>query len=268
VKAAGRGRRTATVTASVSALIVVAQVAAERLWPYSPKRGLGLGFGVFAALVFVAAMAYPARRPRARPFRNAQDWLALHVHLSFVAAVAVLAHAGLRPPRGGMGWLLLALTLLTTASGLLGVYLQKTLPVRTAEGLRTQALYDRIPEHLEALVAEADERLSGAGEALDGLYESEIRPELLRLRPRWAYLQDVRADRDSALLPLQQMAPFVADEDKLRLDDLISLYTQKLELDAQRSVQWALRHWLALHALPGGLLLAVLAVHVFTWLWY
>ncbi len=50
-------------------------------WPWSPKRGLGLGFGFLAALLFVFEMLYPARRPRARPFGTAQAWMQAHVYL-------------------------------------------------------------------------------------------------------------------------------------------------------------------------------------------
>ena len=255
-------------TTLLSLAFVATWTVASQLWPWSPKRGLGLAFGIFAAVAFVLAMLYPARRPRAWPMRSARDWLLLHLHLSFLASIAVLVHAGFSLPRGGMGWLLLLLTAATTLSGLGGVFLQRTLPVRTTEGLRSQALLDRIPEHLDALVAEADGRLTGAGEALESLYASEIRPALASLRPRWAYLQDVRAGREAALMPLRQIAPFVEAEDKDRLDDLVSLYTQKLELDAHHRVQWVLRYWLLLHAVPGSVLLAAVAVHVFTWLWY
>ena len=45
-------------------ILVYAFAAWGRTW--SPKRGAGLAFGIFAAAVLVFEMAYPFRRPRAR----------------------------------------------------------------------------------------------------------------------------------------------------------------------------------------------------------
>jgi len=52
----------------------------------------------------------------------------------------------------GLGWLLLLLSLWTTASGLFGVWLQKWIPAAMAGGLQVEALYERIPELVEGLV--------------------------------------------------------------------------------------------------------------------
>lgn len=255
-------------TAAAAAALVLGWAAFTAYRPWSPKSGLGLATGIAAALLFVFGMLYPARRPRAFPFRNAQDWLQAHLYLCTLAGVAVLVHAGFRWPGGAMGWALLLASALVIGTGLGGVYLQKTLAPALADGLRVQALFERIPELVDALCAEADARVEGAGEALSAHYAGQLRPELSRLRPSWSYLSDVRAGREAALQGLQQLAPFVDAEDAERVADLTSIYTQKLELDAQWRVQWVLRQWLALHALPAGVLLALLAVHVFTWLWY
>ena len=48
-------------------------------WAWSPKRGLGLAFGIVAALAFVFEMLYPARRSRARPLGSALRFLQAHV---------------------------------------------------------------------------------------------------------------------------------------------------------------------------------------------
>jgi len=54
--------------AGAAALVMVLVYAiAAWLAPWSPKRGLGLVFGILASLVFVFEMAYPYRRSRARP---------------------------------------------------------------------------------------------------------------------------------------------------------------------------------------------------------
>jgi hypothetical protein len=60
----------------------------------------------------------------------------------------------------------------------------------------------------------------------------------------------------------------VAPPDKARIDDLIGLQIEKLELDAHLTLQRLLRGWLVLHAPPAGVLLGLVVFHVFTWLRY
>ena len=180
----------------------------------------------------------------------------------------MLLHAGLRWPAGTLGWLLWLLSAWTTASGLLGVWLQKWIPAATAGGLQVEAIYERIPELVEGLVAEADGLVADASDALDRFYRQEVRDGLAAPKPSWAYLFDVRAGRDTALEPFRRMRTYVPQEDKEKLEDLASLYTDKLELDAQLALQGVLRRWLWIHVPPAGLLLGLVVVHVFAWIWY
>jgi hypothetical protein len=181
--------------------------------------------------------------------------------------LAVVLHAG-GLPYGGFGWWLFLLSLWTTLSGLLGVWIQKTLPVALSEGLRVEALFERIPDLVDQLVAEADALVTEASDVLERFYQQDLRPSLATLRPSWSYVFDVRADRERALAPFRQVSAYVTAEEKGKVDDLMSLYTDKIELDAQWSVQRVLRLWLWLHVPPAALLMGLLVIHVFTWLWY
>src|SRR5438552_256959 len=144
------------IAVAVGAVMLVVFGSSASMSPWSPKRGLGLAFGVLAALVFVFEMAYPFRRSRARPLGTARRWLQVHVYLGTLAFLAVLIHAGFHLPGGWMGWALLLLSAWTTLSGLVGVWLQKWLPIVMSEGLRVEALYERIPALIEHLLNEAD----------------------------------------------------------------------------------------------------------------
>jgi hypothetical protein len=258
----------AWLAAATSVLLVGVFVAGASYRAWSPKRGLGLFFGFLATALFVFEMVYPFRRPRARPLRTAKAWAQAHVYLGTLAFVAVLIHAGFRLPHGGLGWALLLLTLWTTGSGLLGVWLQKWIPAALAEGLRVEALYDRIPALVQGLVAEADALMAGADDVSGRFYRREVRPSLARPSPSWGFLLDVRASRDRALEPFRRVAEFVTPGEKERIDDLMSIYTEKIELDAHYSLQGILRRWLLLHVPPAGLLMGLVVIHVFAWIWY
>jgi hypothetical protein len=258
----------ARATAVAAAVLLLVFVLAGARWPWSPKRGLGLFFGFLATALFVFEMAYPFRRPKARPLGTAKAWAQAHVYLGTIALLAVLIHAGFRLPKGALGWALLLLSAWTTASGLIGVWLQKWIPAALAEGLRVEALYERIPGLVDQLVAEADALMAGADEVGERFYRTEVRPSLGRPNPSWGFLLDVRASRDRALEPFRRVADFVDPAQKALIDDLMSIYTEKIELDAHYSLQGILRRWLVLHVPTAGMLMGLLAVHVFAWAWY
>jgi hypothetical protein len=258
----------ARVAAVAGAVFVVVFVAGAVARPWSPKRGLGLFFGFLAATIFVFEMVYPFRRPKARPLRTAKAWAQAHVYLGALAFLAVVIHAGFRLPSGGLGWGLLLLSAWTTASGLVGVWLQKWIPAALAEGLHVEALYERIPALVAQLLAEADDLMAGADRVAEHFYRTQVRRSLSRPHPSWGFLLDVRASRDRALAPFRRTAEFVGPAEQARIVDLMSIYTEKIELDAQYSLQRILRRWLVLHVPPAGLLMGLLAVHVFTWVWY
>jgi hypothetical protein len=243
--------------------------AAKALGPWSPKRGLGLVFGILAALLFVFEMLYPARRPRARPLRSAKAWAQAHVYLGAIAFLAVVIHADFGWPHGGMGWALLLLSAWTTATGLAGVWLQKWVPLALSDGLRVEALYERIPTLVAELADEADQLVREAGDdVLSRFYRNDVRASLSAVTPSWAYLFDVRRGRERALEPFRRIAPFVAAPQREAVDDLQQIFVEKLELDAQYSLQGLLRSWLIFHAPPAGLLMGLLAIHVMTWILY
>jgi len=95
-----------------------------------------------------------------------------------------------------------------------------------------------------------------------------VRPSLSRPSPSWGFLLDVRASRDRALEPFRRVGEFVDPSQRTLIDDLMNIYTEKIELDAHYSLQGILRRWLVLHVPTAGLLMGLLAVHVFAWVWY
>jgi hypothetical protein len=262
--------RNLQITAAVSVLMLLVWVLASRAVPWSPKRGAGLGFGILAAVIFVFEMLYPFRRPRARPLFTAQNWVQAHIYLGLLAFLAVVLHTDFRWPHGWMGWALLLLAGWTTGTGLLGVWLQKRIPARLAEGLRVEALYERIPALVEQLRAEADALMEGTGDTLESFYRTQVRPSLSRVKPSWSYFTDVRAGRERALEPFRRVSPFVGETEKQKVDDLMAVYTEKMELDAQYTLQGILRRWLdwTLHVPAAGLLMGLVAVHIVAWVLY
>jgi hypothetical protein len=148
-------------------------------------------------------------------------------------------------------------------SGLVGVWLQKWIPTVLASQLSVEALYDRIPEMADRLQSEADAVARGASDLLERFYSGEIRPSLAGVAPSWSFLVGLAGDRERRLTPFRNVAQFVSEDDQDRLKGLEAIVTEKFELDAQYSLQRALRLWLPLHLFPAIGLLGLLAVHIF-----
>jgi hypothetical protein len=255
----------ATVTAMVVALLIYAGWA---WWtPWRAGRWGGLTFGTVAALIFLFDGLYPLRRRLLSwPLGTAQRWLQFHIYGGVAAMLFVLIHTGFALPRGVMGWWLLGLSAWTSATGLLGVMLQKWIPTVIAGTLRVEALASRIPELTARLAARADQVMTGAPERLRAAYQEEIRPWLGRSEPAWAHVANVQAGRIRYGRSVDALDRAAADRE--RVSELRTIVTEKAELDVHLSLQRALRVWLLLHVPPAIALLGLLAVHVFAVLYF
>lgn len=237
--------------------------------PWDPARAGGLVFGILGSLVYTIEILYPLRRRLLGfPFGNAQRWVQFHIWGGCLAFGFVLIHEGFRWPSGTMGWLLLILSLWATLSGLGGVWLQKWIPAVLSSGLQVEALWERIPELVSRLRDDGDQLAAGSSEMLERFYGESVRPALAGVSSSWSYLINVRSRRDDQLAPFVRLAPFLAEDEKPRLEDLRAVYTEKLELDAQYSLQRILRLWVYLHVPPSALLYGLLLFHVGTSLSY
>jgi hypothetical protein len=256
-----------TLAAAAVALALYAALAWR--WPWQPGRFGGLVFGTGAALLFVNAGLYPWRRRwRARPLGTARRWLELHVYGSALGFFCVLLHTGFRWPNGRIGWLLWLLAAWTTATGLVGLWLQRLIPKLLARRLTVEAIYERIPELRQTLVVEADALMNGASDALARTYAAEVRPSLVEPRVSLGWITGSTADREQMLRPLAEVGAFLDDGERARLRDLESIVHDKVDLDAQLSLQRILKGWLAGHVPTAIALLALLFVHVVAVIWF
>ena len=250
-------------SAIIGGLGLVAYIGLAWFQPWQPGRFWGLTFGTIAAALFFNAGLYPLRRRwQARPLGTVQRWLQLHAYGSTIALLFVLIHVGFRLPAGQFGWWLFGLSVWASLTGLVGVVLQKWLPVVMARNIKVEAIYERIPDLVTRLAGEAEKTMAGAGDALSKTYQ-DMKPILAAPMPRWGYLFDIRQARSKLVEPLTRIATFVEEADRERLRDLTGIVNDKLDLDVHMSLQRALRLWLVLHVPAAIVLLGLLIIHVF-----
>ncbi len=265
---APRSRQLLRSTLAVTALALALYATIAWRWPWQPGRFGGLLFGTVAALLFVNAGLYPWRRRwRARPLGTARRWLELHVYGSALGLFCVLLHTGFRWPNGSMGWLLWLLAAWTTATGLLGLWLQRLIPKLLAR-LTVEAVYERIPELRQRLVVEADALMNDASDALALTYATHLRPSLVEPRVSLGWITGSTGDREQLLRPLVEVGAFLDEGERARVRDLESIVHDKVDLDAQLSLQRVLKGWLAAHVPTAVALLGLLFVHVVAVIWF
>ena len=261
-------KKPAWFAASVATAIVA--LAAYLVWAgYSPWRAGRLGgltFGTTAAVLFLLVGLYPVRRRLlAWPLQTAQQWLQFHIYGGTIALLCVFIHMGFVLPHGAMGWWLLALSVWAILSGLIGVVLQKWIPVVVAGSLRVEALATRASELTARLVIDADRVMDGASARMWSAYQSDIRPALERPDPSWAYVVNVQAGRLRYSRSLETLDR-VGDPE--RTTQLRTIVNEKAELDVHLRLQRALRAWLLLHVPFAIVLLGLLGVHIFAVLYF
>ncbi len=241
---------------------------------------IGLLFGIvgFGFMLFAAALGIRKRYPIWRIGR-AQHWMRGHLWLGTLALPLIFLHAGFHFG----GWLtsiLMVLLIIVTLSGLMGAYLQHTLPTRIMREVGFETIYDQIDHVREGLVKEAEDRLSstademapgrGAGATvvltyigaipeinaelaeLTSVFEKEIRPYLanevkrspLRLR-----------DYSTRLFErLRNMLPERAHPTAAAMEEICE---EKRQLDRQIVLHRTLHAWLLCH-IPLSLAVIVL----------
>lgn len=117
---------------------------------------IGLAFGVLALglMVFAALLSVRKRFPIWRIGR-AKIWMRAHLWLGFLALPMVLFHAAFHA-RGRLSGILMALTAIVVVSGVVGAYIQHTLPTRMTREVGLETIYDQIGVIRSQLLAEAE----------------------------------------------------------------------------------------------------------------
>jgi hypothetical protein len=241
---------------------------------------VGLIFGIlgFGFMLFAAALGIRKRYPIWRIGR-AQTWMRGHLWLGTLALPIIFLHAGFHFG-GWLTSLLMVLLIVVTLSGLMGAYLQHTLPTRLMREVPFETIYDQVENIRGRLVAEADERVQGVAEHLaPGLGAGatvvltyidtvpEINTELEKftetfekqIRP-WLEGKDRQSPlrhREQAVLLFEGLHRMMPEGAWKTVDALEEICEEKRQLDRQVVLHRTLHAWLMCH-IPLSVALIVL----------
>ena len=238
-----------------------------------PDNAWGLGYGIAAAVLLLAVALFGGRRRTMRAasrwrLGSSSAWLRFHLYGGALFLLLMLLHSGFGLPNGALTVWLWGLSLWTSLSGAVGLSLQRWIPRMLASGLSIEVLYERIPELVDEIRQRAERLVESASEPIRALYAREVAPALAAPRNRWIYFLDVTGGVRSRLLEFDHLRELLGAEERNKLHELQRLFETKLEIDAHYTLQRPLRWWLYLHVPTSLILVLLVALHVFTVLYY
>ena len=265
---AARRIRNLTVAVLVAvALVLWFRGRAESLRPTAfLSGGLLLGMCLFLA-------AYNVRKKLPfLPLGRSATWMQWHIYVGWLSIVVFLLHAcydpatGWRLPSGPFEQLLGIVYAATALSGVVGLFLTRTIPVRLTSRGR-EFIYERIPAlRREARESAARLALESVDEAhastLADFYTERLANFFSGPRHYWHHLIQSSRPRQRLLGQLRDLDRYLSEEQRVTRAELEQLICTKDDLDFHRALQLTLKGWLFVHiALTYGLLAMVL-VHV------
>jgi hypothetical protein len=222
------------------------------------------GYLLFAALVFLAA--YNLRKKLPIPlWINSADWLQMHIYIGLSTSIVFGLHTGWRVPNGIFETTLALLYLATFASGLVGIYWNRTLPRRLARASE-EVIYERIPMLRSRLRERAEEVVlttvrSAGVTTLGEFYNSQLKGYFESPRERRYFLRPNSRLRKSLLAELTEVSRYLSQPERESSEQLFALIRKRDDLDFHAALQWRLKMWLFVHIGLTYPLLAVASLH-------
>jgi hypothetical protein len=238
-----------------SAGILLMALAAIWLWTTAQERRLQsssftTGYLLLAALLFLALYNLRKRLPFL-PLGSSAAWLQGHLYVGLGSVGVFALHAGPQLPSGFLDSLLAAVYLLTVASGLMGLYLTRTVP-RQLSRVGEEVIYERIPA-LRRLVGQQaggavlDSVAASGATTLADFYNQRLYAFFERGRGPWYWLRPTTALRKSLMREMHDLRRYLSDQEQAACERLFALVRRKDDLDFQESRQGVLKMWLFLH---------------------
>src|SRR3954468_5890270 len=252
--------------------------------------GLAYGTAGFAFMTVVTLLALRKKFPIWRIGRT-QTWMRAHLWLGPLSLPLILLHAGLLFGHG-LTAMLMWLFAIVYASGLLGAWLQHTMPRRLLRAVPMETIYEQIGHVREQLLDEADTVVAeacgkleveiavpvvatsvganalatvmrtGSGDSDDTaplreFYMKEMRPFLEA--PRTAH---ALGDETTASALFGKVRPLVAAALQPAIADLESICEEERQLVRQERMHGLLHAWLIVHVPLSFALMVFAVVHV------
>ncbi|MCI0334237.1 MAG: hypothetical protein L0228_13545 [Planctomycetes bacterium] len=214
------------------------------------SSALGTGYLLLAAVFFLASYNVRKKLPFL-PLGGSTAWLQWHIYVG-IGTVGVFAlHARTAWPSGWLEALLAVTFYLTVGSGLVGLYLTRTIPPQLAR-VSDEITYERIPAFRRQVRRQAEEVVlesvaaSGATTLAD-FYTARLYGFFAGARG-WRYLvRPTSALRRALMREMQDVRRYLSEQEQIGCERLFTLVRRKDDLDFHDARQKVLKLWLFGH---------------------
>jgi hypothetical protein len=245
-------------------------------WLRGQDKSLGTssfssGYLLLGALLLLAAYNVRKKLP-SLPLGSATTWLQWHIYVGFGTVAVSAMHAGFSWPTGILDSTLAGVYILTVASGLVGLYLTRTIPRQLAR-VGDEVIYERIPilrrqVHQQARAVVLGAISASGATTLADFYATRMYDFFGRPRGLLYLLRPTTARRRALMRKMHDLRRYLAEQEQAACERLFSLLRRKDDLDFHEARQRVLKLWLFMHigltyALLCLALLHALVAHAF-----
>ncbi len=238
-----------------NASVMALALASAWWWVRAQERSLGssafaTGYLLLAAVLFLALYNVRKKLPFL-PLGSAVAWLQAHLYVGMGTIGVFALHVGPAWPSGVLDTLLLANYVLTVVSGLVGLYLTRTIPVQLAR-VGKEVIFEQIPALRRQVRQRAGEvvleSVAGSGATtLADFYTARLYDFFGRSRG-WQYLLRPSTARRRALMrEMQDLRRYLSEPELVGCERLFALVRRKDDLDFHDARQRVLKLWLFVH---------------------
>jgi len=230
-------------------------VAAVWLWTLAQDRGLGTsafstGYSLLATVLFLALYNVRKKLPLL-PLGNSAAWLQWHIYAGIGSVGLFALHAGIPWPTGVLNSALAVVYLATVTSGLLGLYLTRSIP-RQLSRVGEEVIYERIPVlqmqvRTQAGSAVLESVTASGATTLADFYVARLFDFFHRSRGTGYFLRPTTARRRSLMNELTAVRRYLSDHEQAACERLFALIRRKDDLDFHEARQRLLKNWLFVH---------------------
>ncbi len=235
----------------------VTLVALAVLWQCvrSQERNLGstsftTGYVLLAAVVFLALYNVRKKLPFL-PLGSSTAWLQWHLYVGLGSMGVFALHVGATWPNGVLETTLALIYLLTFASGLVGLYLTRTIPAQLAR-VGYDVVYERIPALRHAVCQQAgdvalESVVNSGTTTLADFYLARLYDYFQQPRGAWYLLRPTTTARRSLMREMRDVRRYLSDQEQTSCERLFALLRRKDDLDFHEARQGLLKLWLFVH---------------------
>jgi len=238
-----------------NAVATLAALAALWWWVRVQHRALqptsfATGYLLVAAIGFLALYNIRKRLPFL-PLGSSTAWLQWHLYIGMATVGVFALHIGAKMPHGPLDLALAVVYLLTVGSGLVGLFLTRTIPVQLSR-VGEEVIYERIPAYRQQVRARARELVlesvaaSGATTLAD-FYSTRLVDYFEQPRGLGYRLRPTTARRRALMREMHDIRRYLSDHEQTFCEKLFALVRRKDDLDFHEARQGTLKLWLLVH---------------------